>query len=133
MANLKFKYIKGDELPADLEIGCLYFLEGPNKLYVVNSAGEAVDYTGLSEEEAIVISAALNDLNDRLTEVESADPVELPTFKTINGEELTGDGDIYVMTEDDEYVISKALNDLNKRVDGVGDVISEAIGNIKTV
>lgn len=59
----------------------------------------------LTEDEALVISTSLNDLNDRVVEIE----------KTI---------------EDDEFVVSKGLNDLNNRLTEIENTEASATGGL---
>lgn len=94
MKDIKLVYCK-TQLPDDIKSGTVYFVESSGKVYVGNDSGEAINFSGLTTEEEFVISKAINNLNDRLSTVEN---VELPTFKTINGQSVVGSGDIYIRT-----------------------------------
>lgn len=80
----------------------------------VNSANTV---TSVIEENEEIISSALNDLNDRIVEIEDSvnDKVDNSTFSASTASTNTRIDDLLVLVEDDEEVVSSALNDLETR------------------
>lgn len=87
----------------------------------------------MTDSEERVISASLNDLNDRLNAV-TGDVQNTVTSVTLNGSALTVSGGVVdlgnLMDEDDDYVIAQSLNDLNNRVDAVSGSAQNAITGV---
>lgn len=66
-------------------------------------------------DDALVISTALNDLNDRITDVESATSV-IDNIPTENSTNLVTSGGVYSTIIENELATASALNDLYDRV-----------------
>ena len=73
-------------------------------------------------DESLVISTALNDLNNRLLDVEenASEIDETPTEDSTN---LVTSGGVYAAIIENEITTASALNDLNERIDNVDNVI----------
>lgn len=75
-------------------------------------------------DESLVISTALNDLNNRLTEVEgnTSNVDETPTEDSTN---LVTSGGIYTAIVENELATASALNDLNERIDNIESTVGD--------
>lgn len=83
-------------------------------------------------DDALVTSAAINDLNDRLSDVESAIP-GIDEVPTENSENLVTSGGVYDVIAENELATASALNDLRDRIGTIEDdyVITEPFDNIE--
>lgn len=75
-------------------------------------------------DESLVISTALNDLNNRLLDVEenTSEIDETPTEDSTN---LVTSGGVYAAIIENEIATASALNDLNERINDVDDIIGD--------
>ena len=80
--------------------------------------------------ESLVISTALNDLNNRLTEIEGniSNVDEIPTEDSTN---LVTSGGIYTAIVENELATASALNDLKERVDNVDEIVGDGSDFVK--
>ena len=80
----------------------------------VNSANTV---TSVIEENEEITASALNDLNDRIVEIDDSvnDKVDNDTFSASTAATNARIDDLLVLVEDDENVVSSALNDLEGR------------------
>lgn len=83
-------------------------------------------------DDALVTSAAINNLNDRLSDVESAIP-GIDEVPTENSENLVTSGGVYDVIAENELATASALNDLRDRIGTIGDdyVITEPFDDIE--
>lgn len=81
-------------------------------------------------DESLVISTALNDLNNRLLDVEenTSEIDETPTEDSTN---LVTSGGVYTAIIENEIVTASALNNLNERVDNIDEIVGDGTDFVK--
>lgn len=86
-------------------------------------------YTVITQNE-LTAASALNDLNDRVSDLEE---VQIPTvdqYPTENSTNAVSSGGIYEVITDNEYAVSLALSDLNSRISSLDQYPTENSTNL---
>ena len=86
-------------------------------------------YTVITQNE-LTAATALNDLNDRVSDLEEVQVPEVDQYPTEDSTNAVSSGGVYKVITDNEYAVSLALSDLNSRISSPDQVPTEDSSNL---